>query len=173
LACPRGRPSRDPRSVDDSVDLDCGLILRGAVDLVERNAAGELRITDHKTGRSRVKAGAVIDGGLALQPVLYSLAVEKLFAPATVTSGRLYYCTSAGNFEARDVPLDGRARASARIVAEVVGASLEEGFLPAAPAEGACRWCDYQVVCGPHEERRTARKRRDDLAPLERLRHLP
>ena len=129
--------------------LGGGLLLRGAGDLVERNAAGELRITDHKTGRSRVKAGAVIDGGLALQPVLYSLAVEKLFAPATVTSGRLYYCTSAGNFEARDVPPDGRARAAARIVAEVVGASLEEGFLPAAPAGGACRRCAYQGVFGP------------------------
>ena len=34
------------------VDLDCGIQLRGSIDLIERHPAGQIRITDHKTGKS-------------------------------------------------------------------------------------------------------------------------
>ena len=43
-------------------------------------------------------------------------------------------------------------------MAEVVDGALKEPFLPAAPAEKACLFCDYRIVCGPYEELRTARK---------------
>ena len=161
LAGGLARRERDPHSVPEAVALDCGIQLRGSIDLVERRSDGALRVTDHKTGRRRVKRGDVITGGSSLQPVLYALASEKLFPDADVRSGRLYYCTSAGGFEAIDVPLDAPARAAAGLVAQVVDAALREPFLPAAPAEGACRFCDYQLVCGPYEELRTARKWRE------------
>ncbi len=86
-------------------------------------------------------------------------------------SGRLYYCTAAGGFEEREVPLDDRARKSAAFVAQVVDGALREPFLPAAPAKGACRWCDYRSVCGPYEEQRTARKWQGH-EQIERLRQL-
>jgi CRISPR/Cas system-associated exonuclease Cas4 (RecB family) len=162
----------DPASVDEPVALDCGLLLRGSIDLVERRADGALRVTDHKTGRVRFEPGEVVRGGEALQPVLYALAAEKLFPGARVESGRLSYCTAAGGFTEREVPLDGAARAAAARVAEVVGGALEAGFLPAAPAPRACEYCDYRGVCGPYEELRTARKPRPELAPLESLREL-
>ena len=57
-------------------------------------------------------------------------------------------------------------------VAEVIGQSLAEPFLPAAPDEGACRWCDYQTVCGPYEEQRTRRKWKPPLEGLAKLRKL-
>jgi RecB family exonuclease len=167
-----GRRDRDPHSRDEPVALDCGLALRGSIDLVERSEDGRVRVTDHKTGKVRVKPGQIVAGGEALQPVLYALAVEKLFPDEPVESGRLYYCTSTGGFEERTVPLDADARASARTVAEVIGQALGEPFLPAAPARGACRWCDYRTVCGPYEELRTARKYAPDVAPLKRLREL-
>ncbi len=153
-----GRRDRDPNSVDDPVPLDCGIQLRGSIDLVERAADGRLRVTDHKTGKRRVESGEVVSGGEALQPVLYALATEKLFPDAAVDCGRLYYCTSAGGFDETVVPLDDTARESAAAVADIVDRALAEPFLPAAPAEGACRWCDYQEVCGPYEELRSARK---------------
>jgi len=59
------------------------------------------------------------------------------------------------------------------VVAEVIGSALKEGFLPAAPEPGACEYCDYQVVCGPYEEMRTARKNPERLAALRVLRRLP
>jgi RecB family exonuclease len=168
-----GRRDRDPHSRDEPVHLDCGIALRGSIDLVERSRDGRARVTDHKTGKVRVKPGQIVAGGEALQPVLYALAVEKLFPELPVESGRLYYCTSAGGFEERTVPLDADARASATSVAEVIGQALGEPFLPAAPAQGACRWCDYRVVCGPYEELRTSRKWQPPLAPLAKLRELP
>jgi CRISPR/Cas system-associated exonuclease Cas4 (RecB family) len=139
----------DPASQRDPVTLDAGLCLRGSIDLVEKAENGHLRVTDHKTGKERFEAGAVIDGGRALQPVLYALAIEKLFPGQRVESGRLYYCTSAGGFEEREVALDDAARAAAAQVAETVGAALDGVFLPAAPDRDACRWCDYLPVCGP------------------------
>jgi RecB family exonuclease len=167
-----GDRDRDPHSSDEPVQLDAGLQLRGSIDLVERRADGRIRVTDHKTGKVRVKTGDVVAGGEALQPVLYALAAEKLFPEATVESGRLYYCTSAGGFAERTVALDREARDSAAKVAEVIGQALGEGFLPAAPDRDACRWCDYLAVCGPYEELRTRRKQRAPLEPLLSLRKL-
>jgi ATP-dependent helicase/nuclease subunit B len=163
----------DPASQREPVALDSGLQLRGSIDLVERDAAGRLRVTDHKTGKERFEAGGVIDGGRALQPVLYALAVEKIFPGAEVESGRLYYCTSAGGFEAREVALNDAARAAAEQLTKTLRTALEEPFLPAAPDEGACRWCDYRPVCGPYEELRVSRKRQLELAALKKLRELP
>jgi RecB family exonuclease len=168
------RRARDERSTREPVLLDCGIRLRGSIDLVERAQGERLRVTDHKTGKERVKPGAIVDGGRALQPVLYALAAEKLVPDARVESGRLYYCTAAGGFEEREVPLDAPARESAATLAEVVGGALDAAFLPAAPAEGACRWCDYREVCGPYEELRTDARHKppERLAPLAKLRGL-
>jgi CRISPR/Cas system-associated exonuclease Cas4 (RecB family) len=143
------------------------------MDLVERRSNGELRVTDHKTGKASVPRHGIIHGGTALQPVLYALATEKLFAGQNVVAGRLNYCTAAGGFEARIVPLDDRARRAAELVANTVGQALDEGFLPAAPADGACRFCDYRVVCGPYEELRSRRKPKAKLAGLRELRNTP
>lgn len=148
-------------------------MLRGSIDLVERDPArATLRVTDHKTGKARAPRGVVIGGGEILQPVLYALACERLLEEP-VEAGRLYYCASAGGFEERVVPLDDASRAAAAAVAATVGGALAEGFLPAAPAERACAYCDYRPVCGPYEEIRVKRKPRDRLAALARLRGLP
>jgi RecB family exonuclease len=152
------RRERDPHSVPEPVVLDCGIQLRGSIDLLELRQDGRLRVTDHKTGKVRVDEGDIISGGGSLQPILYALATEKLLPGHELESGRLYYCTAAGGFEEREVAIDARSRRSAELVAEVVDSALEEPFLPAAPEEGACRFCDYRSVCGPYEELRTARK---------------
>ena len=149
----------DPRSVPGAVELDCGIQLRGSIDLVEGHPSGLMRVTDYKTGRFDGKPGQLIAGGTALQPLLYALAAEKLFAgEAVISCGRLYFCTSRGGFAALEVPLDDDARAAASQVADTIGDALGRVFLPAYPARGECARCDYLAVCGPHEERRTAHK---------------
>ena len=170
---PEPRP-RDPLSVADPVALDCGLRLRGSIDLIERHPSGTLRVTDHKTGKVRFEPGARIEGGRSLQPALYALAVEKLFPEHPVRSGRLYYCTIAGGFAEREVLLDQDARAAVQVVADTVGKALREGAFPAAPEAGACEWCDYRRVCGPYEELRARRKQQSAATDdLKRLRELP
>jgi CRISPR/Cas system-associated exonuclease Cas4 (RecB family) len=167
------RRLRDEHSHQEPAALDCGIQLRGSVDLVERRADGTLRVTDYKTGKVWVSRGAVIDGGEALQPVLYALAVEQLHPGSRVESGRLYYCTVAGGYDERLVQLDQQGRQAAEQVAATVDGALEQGFLPAAPRHGACRYCDYQLVCGPWEELRVRRKPADRMASLTSLRELP
>ena len=164
----------DPRSAPDPVALDCGIRLRGSIDLVEAHRSGLMRVTDHKTGKADGSAGQIIGGGTALQPLLYALAAEKLFAgQATISAGRLYFCTARGGFTELEVALDDEARAAAAQVAQTVGDAVERGFLPAYPAKDQCAWCDYRVVCGPHEERRITRKPPAAVDPLVRLREAP
>ena len=146
--------------------------MRGSIDLVERHVAGKLRATDHKTGKARAKTGVVIGGGQHLQPVLYALACEKLL-DEPVESGRLYYCTSAGGYEERIVPLDDFSRGVAGLLVENVGRALGEGFLPAAPEKDGCKWCDYRPVCGPNEEHRVTKKPQKPLEDLKKLREMP
>jgi RecB family exonuclease len=165
-----GIDPRDPDSRPDPAPLDCGIRLRGSIDLVERDASGALRATDYKTGKVRAPRGAVIVGGEMLQPVLYALALEKIYPGATVRGARLHHITRAAAFETVDVPLDAAARAAADRVAATVGGALDQGFLPAAPRSGACRFCDYRPICGPHEEARVARKPQAALARLATLR---
>jgi CRISPR/Cas system-associated exonuclease Cas4 (RecB family) len=165
------RRHADPRSANEAVDLDCGIKLRGSIDLIERHPSALLRVTDHKTGKSGGASDFVIDGGKTLQPVLYALAAEKLFAgEGEVTLGRLYFCTSSGGFAEQVVALDERARAAADDIAAAVSDALNRPFLPAAPADRECARCDYRVVCGPYEEYRSGRKPQGNLELLSRLR---
>lgn len=167
------RRDRDTTSRPEPVVLADGVRLRGSIDLVERRDDGALRATDYKTGKARATGDTVIGGGAVLQPVLYALALEQMFPDAKVTGGLLYYCTSAGGYAEASIPLDGFARQAATDALGVVGEALSKGFLPAAPASGACEYCDYRPVCGPHEEQRAARKPKDRLVQLRRLREMP
>src|SRR5207245_5546347 len=105
--------------------------------------------------------------------VLYALVVEKMLPEVPVQSGRLYFCTSDGGYAARTVPLDRVARSAAATLADVLEGSLKDGFLPAAPRDGACEWCDFLAICGPNEERRAGRKTQDRLEQIARLRTTP
>ena len=167
---------RDPDSMSEPVSVDGRWLLRGVVDLVEAKAGptarGELRVTDHKTGRNRTREGMVVGGGETLQPVLYGLAVEET-AGRPVHESRLSFCTAVGRYEQRVVTLDESARRHGAEVLEIIDRAIETGSLLPAPRQGACRWCDFQAVCGPWEERRTALKDQARLADLAALRGLP
>lgn len=158
---------RDAASVKEPVALACGLRVRGSIDLVEtRRSDGALRATDHKTGKVRASDGDVVKGGTILQPALYALAVESLLPGRPVVGGRLYYCTSTGDYTAVDVPLDAVTRDAVTTVVSAVDDALGRGLLPAAPAKDACKYCDYRPVCGPYEEIRVRTKRDARALPL-------
>ena len=163
---------RDVASRPEPVPLSIGVRLRGAIDLVEERDA-TLRATDHKTGSAWTKPGQRVMGGEKLQPILYALALEALFPDREVWGGRLYYCTEKGRYTEVEVPLDESARAAISKVATTIDTHLRDGFLPPAPTEKACGFCDYAMICGPHERRRTARKEGDRLVQIDSLRRLP
>ena len=185
----------DPRSVTAEA-LVHEFRLRGIVDLIERRRApaaqagrkgsaapavasgDELRVTDYKTGGNYTRWRMVVGGGETLQPVLYPLAVEAVLG-GRVVEGRLFFCTRDGGFAERVVRMDADTRATGLQVLTAVDEAIARGFLPAAPRPragarpGACDICDFLLVCGPDEERRTQRKDREALAGLRRLRGLP
>ena len=169
----RRDPANDPRSVETEVTLPEGYRLRGIVDLVERRRGGaELRVTDYKTGRDYTKRNLVVGGGEMLQPVIYGLAVERLLA-ARVVASRLYYCTRAGGFSERVVPLSAEARGRGPAVLGVIDRAIAAGFLPPAPRARACGICDFRDVCGPHEEIRIKLKEQARIDELRALRDWP
>jgi ATP-dependent helicase/nuclease subunit B len=164
---------RDERSVPDPVMIDGRFVLRGSIDVIEtRDGSDEVRITDHKTGRNRTTPRTVIGGGATLQPVIYGLAVEQLLA-RPVTGGRLFYCTAAGGFTDHPVPLSEANRRAGLEALEIIDRAIELGFLPPAPAERACTWCDFRPVCGPDELLHLRRKPADSIADLTSLRGMP
>jgi ATP-dependent helicase/nuclease subunit B len=71
--------------------------------------------------------------------------------------------------------LDERSRMAAKTVVETIDRALRDGFLPAAPVDRACTYCDYRSVCGPYENVRLKRKPNDrpSLQALVRLRGMP
>ena len=163
----------DPRSLPDPIAVDARFKLRGSVDLIERRRDGNLlRITDHKTGRNRTTDRTVIGGGAILQPVVYSLAVEQALG-TPVGFGRLFYCTAPGGFTDHHIAINEPNRRAGLEALEIIDRAIELGFLPAAPANGACTWCDFRAVCGPHEEQRIRRKGADRLGDLLMLRGMP
>jgi ATP-dependent helicase/nuclease subunit B len=166
------RAQADPHSSAQPVAIEGGLSLRGSIDLLERHPDGRIRVTDHKTGKVRAARDFVIGGGKTLQPVLYALAAERVL-DKPISAGRLYYCTATGGYEERVVEINNEARQSARDFVAILKESLEAGFLPAAPDDRECQWCDYQRVCGPYEERRSKIKPQARLESLKKLRAMP
>ncbi len=154
--------------------LEPGLLLSGAVDLVEERTGGSeaeprvLRATDHKTGVAPAKLG-VTSGGKVLQPLLYALALERLYPDAAVAAGRLHFCTTRGRFEVQEVPLNPGTRQVAQRFVAATASMLDAGFLPAAPDRGACEGCSYRAICGPYEEERVAGVKAPDAARLSAL----
>ena len=166
----------DPSSSPQEAVLDNGWRLRGSIDLVERHAeSGELRVTDHKTGKRPDAAqgrSVRVGRGELLQPLLYALAARRTL-DAPIRHARLFYCTRRGDFRTVDVPVDERGTDALDVVIDTIDNAVAQGTFPAAPRAGACRWCDYRQICGPSEEQRTARKQDDLLIPLRRVRSLP
>ena len=166
---------RDEHSTPEPALIDGRFKLRGSIDMIERHRKTNfLRVTDHKTGKNRTQEGkTVVDGGKVLQPVVYGLALKALFPDETVFAGRLFYCTSAGGFHPYEIPLMGEAPKRGIEVLDIVDRAIENGALAARPAAKMCEWCDFQVVCGRQEERRTRRKDARLFADLDALRKMP
>jgi RecB family exonuclease len=147
-----------------------GTQVRGAIDMVEERE-GQVRITDHKTGKAQPAFGFTRNGEV-LQPLLYAQAAEVILGkPAEST--RLFYCTERAGYKVDEIPVTDEGRGYMSKVIDIIDESLHQGFLPAAPRADACTYCDYKIVCGPYEPIRTQHKKTDRLRLLEQLRSIP
>jgi ATP-dependent helicase/DNAse subunit B len=163
-------PEKDTESRQGEAIVLNGVRLRGSIDLIESNATRTvLRVTDHKTGKVPKEPIRWTGKGEVLQPLLYALAAESQFK-LPVESGRLFYCTQRGGFREQVITIDEHARRAIQLVTDSVEEAVREGFFPAAPRHQACTFCDFRIVCGPHEELRTKHKSRQRLQGLDDIR---
>ncbi|MBV9481522.1 MAG: PD-(D/E)XK nuclease family protein [Acidobacteria bacterium] len=165
-------PGRDPASTADAARLPDGFLLHGIIDLTEKNENDQRRVTDHKTGKERTRDGLVVGAGEVLQPVLYSLALEDL-RKKPISEARLSFCSAVGGYSERTVVMDKRSRHIAGAVLRTIDDAIGRGFLPAAPKHEGCKWCEFFLVCGPHEEMRVSRKDSRALEGLLSIRGTP
>ncbi len=164
---------RDPASTTQPAQLSDGILLRGSVDWIEQHrTTGDLRITDHKTGRAPAQKDRpqYVGRGQYLQPLLYAAAVQQLLG-RPVKFSRLYFCTQRGGYDKCEILVNERGQGYLHEVLDLIDWHMANGLLPASPAPKQCDWCDYTGVCGPREEERVRRK--PALVQLQDLRSRP
>jgi RecB family exonuclease len=122
--------------------------LLGWVDRIDKARGGGIFITDYKTGSSNGYAPTdLLNRGRSLQWALYAYVVEKLLGEPVLRSGYLF----PGSREmGRRIEADPAAvRDEVADHLRRMGRMAQSGaFVQAADETGACRYCDYQRVCG-------------------------
>jgi hypothetical protein len=148
------------------------LAFRGRLDRLDVTAdSARARVVDYKSGRSRGGGGGKLAAGTALQLPVYRLAAEVLCRArgldAGVEEAQYYYLTrrgerrrvafTAAHWEARRDDFD-------RVLATALDGIAAGRFFQNPSAE-TCRYCDYQMACGPLREREAwvERKRADPV----------
>lgn len=139
-------PSRlDPAEREQYVEtvLASGLRLRGYIDRIDRNATGEVRIVDYKTGRAPAE---VFEAKALFQMRFYALVLWRL----TGTVPSLLQLMYLGDREVlRYAPDAAELRATERKVEALWAAirrATEAGDWRARPSK-LCGWCDHQSRC--------------------------
>ncbi|HET7900503.1 MAG TPA: PD-(D/E)XK nuclease family protein [Candidatus Nanopelagicales bacterium] len=123
--------------------LDNGLVLRGYVDRLDRNAAGDTRVVDYKTGRA---PGEGYEQKALFQMRFYALVLWR----ATGTVPRLLQLLYLGNEQIlRYEPDEDDLRATERKVSalwEAIQRAHETGDWRPSPSR-LCDWCDHKSRC--------------------------
>lgn len=123
--------------------LDNGLVLRGYVDRLDRNAAGDTRVVDYKTGRA---PGEGYEQKALFQMRFYALVLWR----ATGVVPRLLQLLYLGNEQIlRYEPDEDDLRATERKVTALWAAiqrAQETGDWRPSPSR-LCDWCDHQSRC--------------------------
>ena len=138
---------------------DGAVCLRGMIDRVDRNDAGELRIIDYKTGASGFSKDELVEGR-RLQLPLYALAAKSCSARVAVVDGFYWGILKAERSSLRlrtfkHAPEGGEERYGPGAAIEVATQHVSEHvrrirdgqFVPAAPSKGCPKYCPAKVFC--------------------------
>ncbi|MFC6238521.1 RecB family exonuclease [Longivirga aurantiaca] len=123
--------------------LDDGLVLRGFVDRLDRNATGDTRVVDYKTGKS---PGEGYEQKALFQMRFYALVLWR----ATGTVPRLLQLLYLGNEQIlRYEPDEADLLATERKIKALwraIQQAQESGDWRPSPSR-LCDWCDHQALC--------------------------
>lgn len=123
--------------------LDDGLVLRGFVDRLDRNAAGDTRVVDYKTGKA---PGEGYEQKALFQMRFYALVLWR----ATGTVPRLLQLLYLGNeqilrYEPDEADLVATER-KIKALWRAIQQAQETGDWRPSPSR-LCDWCDHQALC--------------------------
>jgi putative RecB family exonuclease len=138
-------PSRlEPAAREELVEVVVdGLRLRGYVDRLDVNAAGELRVVDYKTGTSPREA---FEGKALFQMKFYALVLWRTrgVVPRQL---RLMYLTDGDTLTyAPDADELRRFEATLRAIWAAIERAMQTGDFRPNPGR-LCEWCDHQALC--------------------------
>lgn len=135
------------RELDMTEDLD-GIVIRGILDRIDRDADGRLVITDYKTGKAPPERYAV-PAFFALK--IYGLLVRRRTGE-TPRELRLMYLNGPTMYrlEVDDQQLDAMDRQLRALWNAIERAMSEERF-PPRPGR-LCDWCSFQAICPAFED---------------------
>lgn len=130
------------RELDMLEDLD-GIAIRGILDRIDRDPAGNLIITDYKTGRAPPERYA-LSAFFALK--IYALLIRRRLNE-TPSEVRLMYLNGPTMYRLAvdDAQLDAMER-QLRALWSAIERATANGTFPPRPGK-LCSWCSFQDIC--------------------------
>lgn len=143
--------------------------LHGVIDRVDRDAEGNLRVIDYKSGSSTYTTGD-IELGLAFQTALYALAVEPHLLPGAKVAESSYLHIPIRKASGK-VQFDGKVGENETVQAAVAMALafirfIQRGEFPSLPGKpgwgslGCRQYCDFNGLCRLSRQGITKARRR-------------
>jgi ATP-dependent helicase/nuclease subunit B len=140
-------PGQDGPHLDEPlpIELGDGRVLRvsGRIDRIDSLADGTLLLRDYKTGQRPKNDPGLFRGGRQLQIPFYVLAAQALFPGRRVGKAFLDFVGSGR------VSFDPEAATGAQLqqLLRLLVDAVSDGLFAQEPT--ACKWCDFDAVCGP------------------------
>ena len=138
--------------------------LSGRIDRLTEHADGTFSVVDYKTGRVLDLEPGTIGDGQDLQLPLYMLASAQALGADLARGAASYEFVSRRAGYVR-ITLTGeeleRQRGRFDQVMDGITAGVASGDFHAEPGDGACRYCDFKMLCGPSRMAQAALKQGD------------
>lgn len=157
---------RDPAlGQREPIEIDLGggrrLRVRGSIDRIDRLPDGTYEVIDYKTGGFwAADYEGTFGGATRLQHAIYAVAAEQVLRaehPAARVARSTYWFPSARGRQAQVVTDDNSIQRTSDVLRDVCEAIAAGAFLQAEDA-GACKFCDFEALCGHEPFVRATRK---------------
>jgi RecB family exonuclease len=153
---------------------------KGKADRVDRSRAGQLVVSDYKTGRQgglRSLSKDPLAGGTLLQLPIYALAADARFGTGGTVHARYWLLSDQRSAPCYHLVVTQDVEARFRTLVALIAGAVDAGAFPGAPVGPSgdrqfeqCRWCDFDTVCPSTRDRQWARKERAaEVAPAVEL----
>lgn len=127
------------------------LLLRGVVDRVDRNPAGEIRVIDYKLGGPTSFTSKELERGRKLQLPLYALAMQEALGYGPAVDGFYWHVTHGQPSKLTLATYEGGIVSALAIAIGHAWSAVQQvrrgQYPPKPPADGCPNYCPAQAYC--------------------------